>query len=221
VGAVKDKEAVQRQRVMVFQQNGSGNLKIEGLRKYGGELFALEVIAIDLPLPAVIDDTRVWLPEHIDADLVLDFLRHGDLSSDLATLCARCGVPMIASGKKSVGQGALTPPTCCGLPRHQGLGNYGEHFGAPEFAVKIADGKIAAVEVLRGAPCGATWAAAERLIGHPATDAARRIGLETQFYCYANPAGWDPIHGKSPVHFAGKIHSQQLAKAIEMALSQP
>jgi thymidylate synthase len=84
--------------------------------------------------------------------------------------------------------------------------------------VEIEDGKISRVEVVRGAPCGATWAAAQRLIGHPVDDAVRKIGLDTQFYCSANPAGWDPIYGKSPVHFAGKIHSKELAKAIDRAL---
>jgi thymidylate synthase len=35
-----------------------------------------------------------------------------------------------------------------------------------------------------------------------------------QFFCSADPAGWDPIYGKSPVHFAGKIHSKALKNAI-------
>jgi len=85
--------------------------------------------------------------------------------------------------------------------------------------VAIKDGKVVEINVIRGAPCGATWEAARRLIGHPVEDAARKIGLDTQFYCSANPAGWDPIYGKSPVHFAGKIHSKELQKAIEKVLS--
>lgn len=85
--------------------------------------------------------------------------------------------------------------------------------------MEIEEGKIAHVKVVRGAPCGATWEAANRLIGHPVEDAVRKIGLDTQFYCSANPAGWDPIYGKSPVHFAGKIHSKELLKAIEKVLS--
>ena len=68
--------------------------------------------------------------------------------------------------------------------------------------------------MLRGAPCGATWEAAKRMKGVPLSDAAVRIGLETQFFCHANPAGWDPISGKSPVHFAGEIHSKALKKAL-------
>ena len=208
-----------KQKIMVFQQNGSGETKINGLRRHGKELFELEVINIDAILPPVMDDTSAYLPDDINCDLVLDFLKHNDLSTDLAQLCARKDIPIIASAKKIVGKKAITPPTCCGLQRLPGLGNYGEYFGAPEFEVEIEDGKIAAVKVLRGAPCGASWEAAKRLIGHPAEDAVRKIGLETQFYCSANPAGWDPIYGKSPVHFAGKIHSKQLKKAIEKVLA--
>jgi thymidylate synthase len=74
------------------------------------------------------------------------------------------------------------------------------------------------VQVVRGAPCGATWEAARRLIGHPVEDAVRKIGLETQFFCSAAPGGWDPMYGKSPVHFAGRIHSRELQKAIDRVL---
>ena len=68
--------------------------------------------------------------------------------------------------------------------------------------------------VKRGAPCGATWEAIKRIVGMPAAKAPTRIGLEVQFFCSADPAGWDPIYGKSPVHFAGKVHSKALEKAL-------
>lgn len=86
--------------------------------------------------------------------------------------------------------------------------------------MEIENGIITEVRVIRGAPCGASWEAARRLVGTDEDDAARKIGLETQFYCFADPAGWDPIHGKSPVHFAGKVHSRALAKAVEKALKR-
>lgn len=215
---MKDDSGMPRQKIMVFQQNGSGEKKIQGLLHYGEDLFELEIVNIDEMLPLVLDDTSTYLPKDIVCDLVLDYLQHNDLSTDLAALCFKKEIPVVASGKKIVGKKAITPPTCCGLSRLDGLGNYGDKFGAPEFEVEIEDGKISDVKVLRGAPCGASWEVAKRLIGHPADDAVRKIGLETQFYCYADPAGWDPIYGKSPVHFAGKIHSKQLQKAIEKVL---
>lgn len=45
-------------------------------------------------------------------------------------------------------------------------------------------------------------------------EAIVRIGLETQFSCTADPAGWDPMYGKSPVHFAGDLHSAALKRAL-------
>ena len=84
----------------------------------------------------------------------------------------------------------------------------------------MVDRKITDIRVVRGAPCGASWEAARRLIGVGIDDAPRKIGLDTQFYCIADPAGWDPIHGKSPVHFAGRVHSKALVDAIKIVLGE-
>jgi hypothetical protein len=97
------------QRIAVFQQLKSGETKIAGIRRHGGEQFQLECFAIDQSLPTVLDDTRALLPEAITADLVLDYLRHPDLSEDLAALCARASIPMIAPGRNL--RYAVTPPT--------------------------------------------------------------------------------------------------------------
>jgi hypothetical protein len=88
-------------------------------------------------------------------------------------------------------------------------------FGAPEFDVKTENEKIVRIEVVRGAPCGATWDAAIQAAGRDVEEAIVKMGLETQFYCTADPSGWDPIYGKSPVHFAGKIHAAALKRAVE------
>ena len=51
------------------------------------------------------------------------------------------------------------------------MGCYGEQFGAPEFEVELKEGKVVRVTVVRGAPCGASWEAAIRIIGLPAEEA--------------------------------------------------
>lgn len=81
--------------------------------------------------------------------------------------------------------------------------------------MKTADKKIIRLDVIRGAPCGATWDAAKRLIGGNTEEAARRMGLEVQYFCTADPAGWDPISGKSPVHIAGELHEAAMKKALK------
>ncbi len=87
-------------------------------------------------------------------------------------------------------------------------------FGAPAFAVEVVGGKIDRIEVLRGAPCGATWEAALRVKDMPAEEATVRIGLEVQYFCVADPSDWDPISGKSAVHFAGEVHKAALARTL-------
>ena len=73
------------------------------------------------------------------------------------------------------------------------------------------------MDTLRGAPCGASWEAGQKIVGLPVDEAIVRIGLETQFFCSADPAGWDPLWGKSPVHFAGDVHSAALRRAVKAA----
>ena len=108
---LEDKNKSRRQCILVFQQSGSGENKIAGLRKYGGKSLALESVSIDQSLPTVIDNTAAYLPENFQADLVLDFLKHPDLSHDLALICTGRNIPIIASGKKTTVKGAHTPPT--------------------------------------------------------------------------------------------------------------
>ena len=100
-----------KQRILVFQQNNSGEQKIEGIRTYGKDLFSIDSISIDSFLPPVIDDPGTYLPKDISADLVLDFLKHPDLSHELAGMCKKKGIPVVASGKKIDEAWALTPPT--------------------------------------------------------------------------------------------------------------
>jgi len=99
------------QSILVFQQNKSGERKIAGIEKFGRGMFDLKRISIDTPLPPVIDDTRQFLPDEIKADLILDFLEHPDLSYDLALLCEKTNIPIVASGKKTEVKSVLTPPT--------------------------------------------------------------------------------------------------------------
>ena len=97
------------QIILVCQQNGSGEAKIAGIRRYGGDRFQIKTHDIDDPLPELIDDTGPYLPSRLKADLILDFLKHPDLSTDLARMARKQGIPVVASGRKI--PDALTPPT--------------------------------------------------------------------------------------------------------------
>ncbi len=96
---------------MIFQQNGSGKSKVEGINSFGDKQFIVETYDIDEPLPEFIDNSSDYLPDTIDADIVLDFLKHRDLSDDLSVLCQKLNIPVVASSKKITTGEAICPPT--------------------------------------------------------------------------------------------------------------
>jgi len=203
------------QKIIVFQQNGSGKSKIEGINRFGDKRFDMKIIDIDVELPPLIDDSSAYLPSFIEADLVLDYLTHQDLSDDLSLLCEKLKIPVIASGKKVTQGRAICPKICCVLPEQSGLKEYGQLFGTPEIELVLKGENISEIKVSRGAPCGATWLAAQKIKDMPIKDALTRFGLEVQFVCTANPAAWDPITGKSPVHMAADVHSAVLKTCLK------
>ena len=203
------------QRILVFQRDGMGREKVRAVREVRPDL-ELRVVDVDGPFPPIVDEPGEHFPARVDellgwADLVLDHLYHPDLTGFLAERSAAAGVPVVASGRKL--PRVHTPTTCCTLGRIAELGEYAETFGAPEFRVEVQEGRIAALEVTRGAPCGATWKAAPKVVGLPVEEAVPRIGLETQFHCYAkaNPN----VFLTNPLHVAGEVHAAALRKALQ------
>ncbi len=202
------------QRLLVFQQNGRGESKNRGIQAYGEGLFGLEVMSFDCPLPAIVDDSREYLPSDFQADLVLDYLKHPDLSQDLAVMCKDRGIPLIASGKKDRVEGAFTPMICCALSRHPRLGQYGDRFGAPEFAVEMEGERIRDAPFraepragLAGGRCPHDRGVHRRC--------CRPFGFGSPVLCTADPSGRAPMYGKSPVHLAAEIHRAALCRAME------
>ncbi len=205
------------QNILVCQRDGLGEGKVRAVRELRPDLL-IRVVDVNGPFPPIVDEPGAFFPPDLDdmvrwADLVLDHLYHPDLTGYLLECCEAAGVPVIASGRKL--PRGHTPTTCCTLGRIPELGPYAEAFGAPEFRVEIRNGRIASVEVVRGAPCGATWAAAEKVVGMDADEAVPRIGLETQFVCYAKAK--PNVFLTNPLHVAGEVHAAALRKAVNRA----
>lgn len=100
-----------KQHIWVFQQNGSAEAKIKAIRAEANDLIELKIFNIDDALPSVVDNSQTYLPENIEADMVLNFFTHPDLAYDLAHLCQKKGVPCVASGQRFRIEGIATPPT--------------------------------------------------------------------------------------------------------------
>jgi hypothetical protein len=97
-------------RILVVQQGESGKPKIEGIRRYGGERFVLDTWSVPRDLPGILDETEAYLPQDPEADLVLDFVGHPDVSQDLIATCRERGIPVVAPGKGANLEWAHTPP---------------------------------------------------------------------------------------------------------------
>ncbi len=211
---MKEEMEMQTMDILVFQQNNSGAQKIRGVQQYGQGIITIKNVNIDLCLPEFIEDPEEFVDDSFSADLVLNYLKHPDLIEYLMGICSKKEVVVVSPGKKGVG---FTPFTCCGLGRNRKLGVYGTLFGLPEYKVEISSNKITDLQVIRGAPCGATWDALHEYIGCTVEDVLIRLPRQVQYFCSADPSGFDPVSGKSPVHYAGYVHIAALTKAIEEA----
>jgi len=201
-------------RLVIFEEAGSGKYKVAGIEVYGRNITIERIYNIPPAMPEIIDEPEEFIPDDFEGDLILNFLRHPDLSEHLVKICKIKGMPVIASGQNI--PGAICPFTCCGLGRRKSLGAYGEQFGLPEYDVEVKDRRITELHVRRGASCGATWQVIPRMLGVPVDEALSTIGREIQYLCKADPSAFDPVSGKSPLHFAGKVHMAALKRALSM-----
>ena len=106
-------------KIIIFQQFDSAEKKIEGITKYGRNIGTLRLVSIDVHLPEFIDDPGEYFDPSFEADLVLNYLKHPDLSDYLIELCDKKDIPVVSAGKKGSG---ITPFTCCCLCMNERLG---------------------------------------------------------------------------------------------------
>ncbi len=202
-------------KIALFEESGCAKRKIEGIKKYAPEILISPIVDIpSIRSDIVIDEPDEFLSIDFDADMVLDYIKHPDLSYFLVQLCKEKKIPVVASGQKI--KGAICPFTCCGLGYHKSIEFYSKRFGFPEYKVLVSNNKIKEIIVIKGAPCGATWEVIDGLLGLDVEDALVLIGRLVQYNCSADPSAFDPITQKSAVHFAGKVHQLALKKGLKI-----
>lgn len=210
-------------KIALFQRGDKGGHILEGLKAHGKDM-DIEVFSVPEALPQIIDSPEEFIKEDFEADLILDYLYHNDLSEHLAGVAEGKKVPMILPGRKVAG--AITPLTCCtfsidSVPldeRTPGLVEYSRLFGLPDIEVRVTpDGRITEVRVKRGAPCGSTWKAAEEVLGLHLDEALPRFGLSVQHHCHA-PTGYDAVLSrKAPLHLAADAQGDVFNEAVRAA----
>ncbi|WP_135610071.1 DUF166 domain-containing protein [Methanococcoides sp. AM1] len=211
--------------------------------KYGSRLVDtvrsktdMEVIVAELPayLPDFIDepeeffagldfDTKVF-----DADIIITYSLHPDITPQIARMAGKAGVrALIVPGgaskapvkeleaiSKEYGIFIEVDEICCNVASDPATDDFTCFFGNPILDVEVKDGKIAKVNVIRGAPCGSTWHMAEALVGTPIEEAGPKAGLiVSQYPCRAVRGNMGGIHESS------EMHKQAIDAAIKRKLA--
>lgn len=166
-------------------------------------------------------DTRVF-----DADLLILYTFHPDLTPEIVRMAGEHGVKaaIIPGGIARAGSiGELerisekynihieVDEICCTLEKCgvPAVDEFAEKLGKPELEVKVKDGRIDSINVIRGSPCGSTWHAAQGLIGKSIEEAPSMAGLFCQQYpCRAvrgTPGG---------IHTSGDLHKDAMERAL-------
>ncbi|KKG10330.1 hypothetical protein EO98_13615 [Methanosarcina sp. 2.H.T.1A.6] len=207
--------------------------------KYGHRLIEIvkehsdfSVVTADLPefVPIFIEEPDEFLERLnfdlrvFSAEIVVTYSLHPDLTSAIAKLAAEAGVrsliipggpsrasvPELKKISEASGMDIEVDEICCTLEPNSFNRPFADIFGSPVLKVKTENGKIAKVEVIKGAPCGSTWHMAKEIVGVPVEDAPPKAGLLVQQYpCRA-------VRGEmGGIHESGELHKQALIKALE------
>jgi thymidylate synthase len=193
-----------------------------------------EVVSVEVPqvLPGFIEDPEEFVrelnldPKLFQSDLLILYTFHPDLTPEIVRMAGEAGVKaaIIPGGIGRAGSiGELeriaektgihieVDEICCTLDECgvAVIDEFAKKLGRPELSVETKDGRISRVTVLRGSPCGATWHAAEGVLGKTVAEAASMTGLFCQQYpCRAvrgTPGG---------IHTSGDLHKDAMERAL-------
>ncbi|MDD1720195.1 MAG: hypothetical protein LUQ25_09065 [Methanoregulaceae archaeon] len=191
--------------------------------KFGDRAFEViksgfpETIWIDVPFPAsqIVDDLVLDVP---DCDLYISYARHPDvvlalLEKRKPTILGISFGPGFLRDAKRVNEDLVAPVTMCSLEDttwSEEINAFARVFGRPGFKIDQKDGIITTVQVIRGAPCGSTWGAAEEMGGRPVSrEELQHFGLRICHFCRA------PRFGRTcDKEFSGVHHIREFIRAL-------
>lgn len=186
----------------------------------GGNVDAYQV---PRSLPPVLDDAEEYLPAELGAgDVIIAINIHPELLLEIPSMVGGGSTKAViapiedpnwikAGLQRQVTQAcasndmesAFPKPFCALEPGTPAITEFCEEFrvGSPIFKLRMSEGKVAAVEVVRGSPCGLTDFLAKKLVGLPADDSLpEKAGhLHHSYPCLAT-MNMDPATGDTIMH---------------------
>jgi hypothetical protein len=200
------------------------------------------VVAYPVPrgLPPIVDEAAEYLPSELGAgEVVVAINIHPDLLLEIPSLVSGGTVRALiapiedpnwikpglqrqvtqACARNEI-ESAFPKPFCSLEPLTPAIADFCERFsvGVPTLRIRLAGGKVAAVEVLRGSPCGLTHFVGEQLVGLPADDSLpEKAGqLHHSYPCLAS-MGLDPATGETIMHASLYLIRERVADALRRA----
>jgi hypothetical protein len=201
---------------------------------------AVSAFQVPRALPPVLDDPAEFLPAELGrAETIIAINIHPELllelperakGGTLRALIAPIEDPSwvkpglqrqvtLACSRHGI-ESAFPKPFCALEPNTPAIAEFCEQFkvGVPTFRIRIADGRVAAAEVVWGSPCGLTAFVAEQLVGLPADELLPKKagGLHHSYPCLASMA-LDPDTGDTIMHASLALIITRVQEALQKA----
>ncbi|MBI5680942.1 MAG: DUF166 domain-containing protein [Methanobacterium sp.] len=168
-----------------------------GERAYAAikEEFTCDFIVLEPPTSMFADEIDIpeeYLKKLESADIILSYVLHPDLALDLVDILHNKVDWIIVGAWKGIGfknqlegyGNVNCPDNMCNLEENGNptYDKFTAKFGKPIVELRIENGKVACVEVIRSAPCGSTSFVGEEMTGQRIEDLPMKAGLKLQHY---------------------------------------
>jgi hypothetical protein len=201
---------------------------------------SVDAYQVPRSLPPVLDDAAEYLPSELGAgDVIIAINIHPEMLLEIPEMVGGGSVRALIvpienpnwakpglqrqvtqSCARNDMESAFPKPFCALEPQTPAVTEFCEQFkvGLPTFKLRIAEGKMAAVEVVRGSPCGLTDFVAQQLVGLPADDSLpEKAGqLHHGYPCLAS-MNLDPATGETIMHASLYMMRDRVREALEEA----
>lgn len=195
---------------------------LDTITQYTG--FTATSVSIPIIIPKFIDDPASLVngmalnEEVLSSDLIITYSLHPDITPEIVLRAARAGskAVLIPGGRSRAGDPGqlrriseqyhiklVIEDICCeiGDDTDSTINEFNSILGTPLLEVRVDDGIISDVRVIRGAPCGSTWWMAEQLNGVLVDEGPAKAGLLIQQYpCRAIRGTLGGIHRSAQLH---------------------
>ncbi len=222
-------------RILFSVQGRYGERVVRNVRENGPASWETAVLRLPAALPAVIDDPGDVLTAPLPSAELLVSLHETPGAAELIPDIAKgCGARAVLA---AVDDRAVLPPGLenqvrrrlaamgipCAFPRplcgFDGgpdplLHEFAARFGRPKFRIRREGGRVASVEVLRDAPCGAAKFVASVLPGVRLSEAPDTGALRHHHHPCLASMEIDPDLQDTLMHLSGYIVRAAIAKAL-------